>query len=267
LSKQKEIKLKAQAKKGTGVSKKSSVQPENVIKVTMENLEKSLLHRDFKIQGVVGEPGQKDKLRYQLLVSQIEAGVRKEYSELEIVNAVVRAVQPGLQLRSYFESVTDLTLPRLRKIIRFHYHEKSATELYQMLANITQQPKEDPQSFLVRILTIRQKIIFASKESGNNITYDESSVQGLFLHALETGLIDETIRAKMRPTLQNPLVTDEDFIYLFIYFIYLLVSPYYNTQNYNKNKNNIHDYRQGDRNSVTYCRPELGHTNIKKLSK
>jgi hypothetical protein len=38
--------------------------------------------------------------------------------------------------------------------------------------------------------------------------------------------------------------------YLFILF-YLLVSPYYNTQNYNKNmKNNIHDYRQGDRNSV-----------------
>ena len=32
-------------------------------------------------------------------------------------------------------------------------------------------------------------------------------------------------------------------------FIYLLVSPYYNTQNYNKG--NIHDYRQGDRNSVS----------------
>jgi hypothetical protein len=77
LSKQKEIKLKAQEKKGTGVSKKCSVQPENVIKVPLANLEKSLLHRDFKIQGVVGEPGQKDKLGYQSLVSQIEAGVRK----------------------------------------------------------------------------------------------------------------------------------------------------------------------------------------------
>jgi hypothetical protein len=36
-----------------------------------------------------------------------------------------------------------------------------------------------------------------------------------------------------------------------IYLFYLLVSPNYNTQNYNKNKNNIHDYRQGDRNSVS----------------
>jgi hypothetical protein len=33
--------------------------------------------------------------------------------------------------------------------------------------------------------------------------------------------------------------------------IYLLVSQNYNTQNYNKNKGNIHDYRQGDRNSVS----------------
>jgi hypothetical protein len=65
LSKQEEIKLKAQEKKGTGVSKKSS--PENVIKVPLANLEKSLLHRDFKIQGVVGEPGQKDKLGLSII--------------------------------------------------------------------------------------------------------------------------------------------------------------------------------------------------------
>ena len=43
-----------------------------------------------------------------------------------------------------------------------------------------------------------------------SITYDESSVQELFLHALETGLIDETIRAKMRPTIKTPGVTDEE---------------------------------------------------------
>ena len=110
------------------------------------------------------------------------------------------------------ESVPNLTLPKLRKILRAHYHEKSATELYQTLANLTQLPKEDPQSFLIRALTIRQGIIFASKESGSHITYDEKSVQGLFLHALETGLIDETIRAKLRPTLKNPSVADEDLI-------------------------------------------------------
>jgi len=67
---------------------------------------------------MVGEPGQKDKLGYQALISQIEARLAEGYLDKEVVSAVVRAVQPGLQLRSYLESMTELTLPRLRKILR-----------------------------------------------------------------------------------------------------------------------------------------------------
>ena len=64
----------------------------------------------------------------------------------------------------------------------------------------------------MRALTIRQKIISASKESDSGIKYDASSVQSLFLHAVETGLADETIRPKLRPLTQNPKVADEDLI-------------------------------------------------------
>jgi len=64
----------------------------------------------------------------------------------------------------------------------------------------------------MRALTIRQKVISASKESGSGIKYDASSVQSLFLHALETGLADETIHAKVRPLTQDPQVADEGLI-------------------------------------------------------
>ena len=189
-----------------------SVKDEGTIKFPVKGVEQSIFRRDFKIQGVVGDPGQKDKLGYQALISQIESGLAKGYSDKEVVSAVVRAIQPGLQLRSYLENMTDLTLPRLRKILRFHFHEKNATELYQLLTNIAQLPNEDPQSFLMRALTIRQKIVSASKESDSGVKYDASSVQSLFLHALETGLADETIRTKIRPLIQNPKVADEDLI-------------------------------------------------------
>lgn len=175
-------------------------------------LSSTILHRDFKIQGIIGQPSQKDKLGYQALMSQIETGKDKGYSDKEIMTAVIRAVQPGMQLRSYLESVSGLTLPKLRKILRFHFHEKNATELYQALTNMTQQPNEDPQAFLMRALTIRQKIIYASKESDSAIKYDGASVQSLFLHALETGLKDETIRAKIRPLTDNANVSDEQLI-------------------------------------------------------
>jgi len=38
---------------------------------------------------VVCEAGQKDKLGYQALISQIEAGLAKGYSDKEVVSAVV----------------------------------------------------------------------------------------------------------------------------------------------------------------------------------
>ena len=51
-------------------------------------------------------------------------------------------------------------------------------ELYQLLANISQIPKEDTQSFLIRALTIRRKIVFATQESDSKIKYGEELVQG-----------------------------------------------------------------------------------------
>ena len=41
---------------------------------------------------------------------KVEMGLGEGYSDKEIVTAVIRAVQPGLQLQSYLESVGDLTL-------------------------------------------------------------------------------------------------------------------------------------------------------------
>jgi len=200
-----------------------------------------MFYREFKIQGTIGEPGQKDKLTYQSLISQIETGIQRNYSDKEIAVAVIRAVQPGMQLRSYLESVTDLTLQKLRKILRSHYHEKSATELYQHLTTATQQPSEDPQSFLMRALTIRQKIMFASKEADSGITYDSASVQRLFLHAVETGLKEETIRAKIRPALSKQDVTDEELIES----MFLAVSAETERQNkFNLPANNLNNVKQ-----------------------
>ena len=114
------------------------VKDENTIKFPGKGIEQSIFRRDFKIQRVTGDPGQKDKQGYQAVRSQIESGLAKGYADKEVVGAVVRAVQPGMQLRSYLENMTDLTLPRLRKILRFHFHETNATELYQLLTNRAQ---------------------------------------------------------------------------------------------------------------------------------
>ena len=113
---------------------------------------------------------------------------------------------------SYLESLESLTLPHLRCILRSHYLEKNATELYHQLSALVQVPQGGSQSFLIRALDTRQKILLASKEADTQLKYDPALVQGVFLHALDTGLQDEAIWTRLRPFLQNPDVQDEDLI-------------------------------------------------------
>lgn len=114
-------------------------------------------HKEFKISGLIGEPGQKDRLSFSSLARQIESGLDKGYPEQEIIDAVIRSITPGLQLRSYLEGKAGLTLPTLRRILRSHYQEKNATELYKQLTTEGQRSKETPQNFLIRALDLRQK--------------------------------------------------------------------------------------------------------------
>ena len=72
-------------------SKEQSVSSLSPAPVALNSL---YTRRDFKIVGQIGEPGQKDKLLFQSLVSQIENGLKKGYKDPEIIVAVIRAVQP-----------------------------------------------------------------------------------------------------------------------------------------------------------------------------
>ncbi|XP_038051542.1 uncharacterized protein LOC119724523 [Patiria miniata] len=167
-----------------------------------------LLKKEFRISGQVGEPGQKDRLSHSNLIMQIESGLRKSYKEVEIVEAVIRSISPGMRLRSYLESTEGLTLPTLREILEAHYREGNATEIYQELSSASQGSTESAHDFLVRTLDLRQKILKASKME-STIKYDPGLVQNMFLHSLNTGLQNDNIRGELKPLLFDPTTSDE----------------------------------------------------------
>ena len=84
--------------------------PEKTV-ITAAELTNSVLRREFHVFGQIGEPAQADKLRFVSLANQIGAAIRRGYSQREIVDGVIRAVAPGIHLRSYLESFKDLSLP------------------------------------------------------------------------------------------------------------------------------------------------------------
>ena len=114
------------------------------------------------------------------------------------------------KLRSYLEMMNDMSLVRLKQILRAHFKEKSGTEMYQELTSLCQGPKESAQDFLIRAMNLRQQVIFASQADDSVVKYEKSLVQSLFLHVVETGMQQESIRAKLRPFLEKPGVTDEE---------------------------------------------------------
>ncbi|KAJ8030344.1 hypothetical protein HOLleu_26731 [Holothuria leucospilota] len=167
------------------------------------------VQKELKISGQIGNPGQKDKLSFVSLIHQIEGAIKKGYSEREVVAAVVKAVTPGLQLRNYLEGRSDLS-PILRRLLRAHFQEKSSTELYQELCNIAQGPRETAQSFLLRCLALKERILFASKEEDAEFKYESSLVEAMFMHSVSTGLADADIRQEMKPRLLHGKLSDEE---------------------------------------------------------
>ena len=195
------------ARKETGVSAEGS----SIEKSSMENL-KSILRREFRIIGVLGPQGMKENLSFMSLNRQIEEGLKRGYEEKEVIDGIIKCISSSLPLKDYIEAMRESGLETINKILRAHFQEKNASELYASLTNLVQNANEEPQNFLLRALNLREKVIFASKAENAKVKYEPAQCQSMFLHAVETGLISNTLRTRMRTHLQRPDVTDAELI-------------------------------------------------------
>ena len=69
-------------------------------------------------------------ISFTSLVHQVENAIKVGYENYEIVEACIEAIEPGSKSLSYLEGRPDVTFPVLRKILRSHFGEPIANELY-----------------------------------------------------------------------------------------------------------------------------------------
>ena len=139
----------------------------------------SLLRKDLEIKGIIGNPNQKERLRFVSLDHQIHDGKSAGYSDKEIFAGVLKAMAPNLRLRNVLETMPDFTLKRLTRFLQAHFEEGNAPDLCSQLTSMSQNSEESSYQFVTRCLEMRQKVMVASKQS-DNITYDPNLVQQLF---------------------------------------------------------------------------------------
>lgn len=135
--------------------------------------------------------------------------MRKGYAEAEIIEAVIRAVSPGLPLRELLEIKRDLTLSTLKTILRGHYKIDSSSDLLHRLMNISQEPKESAQSFLFRAIELREKLLWTSGDEQDGEQFSPELIQRKFLRSVETGLLNDAVKFQVKPYLSDPKVADE----------------------------------------------------------
>lgn len=105
----------------------------------------------------------------------------------------------------------DLTVTELKSFLQSHLREKTSTELFQELMCAKQHENESPQQFLYRMIGLKQRITFTSKQASSVIKYDASTLQGVFLNAVYQGMGErhEDLRRDLKPLLADPTVSDE----------------------------------------------------------
>lgn len=168
-----------------------------------------LFQRDFKIVGTVGAVNTKEALNYISLCSQIVEGSSKGYPPEEIAMAVRKSVCAGTPLRTYLDSKPSMPLEDVVSVVRSYLKEKTSSELFQALTNLAQRADEDAQSFMLRALELRQKVIVSSKIEGS-MRFNPEIVGDAFKHTVKTGVRSDHVRAKLDKILSTPTVKDED---------------------------------------------------------
>ena len=76
----------------------------------------NMFKRELKIAGTITDCANKDKLSFCGLIRQVNSAIAKGYTETEIIEGVIRAINPGNLLRGYLESMSlaDINVAKLR---------------------------------------------------------------------------------------------------------------------------------------------------------
>lgn len=121
-----------------------------------------------------------------------------------------RIIKPG-NFKEMLASKDEMTITELKRFLQSHLGEKSSTELFQELMNAKQLDHETPHQFLYRMMGLKQKVIFTSRQTDSDIKYEARTAQNVFLRTVYQGLGEkhDDIRRELRPLLSDPTVTDE----------------------------------------------------------
>ena len=156
--------------------------------------------KECKIRGSIGDPGERDKMNYDGLLSQITEKVGEGYTENRIVGAVINAITPGHVLKSRLEMRRNLegaiSLEVLKNMLRIHFQEQDSQNLMTQLKEAVQLTTDTASQFCNKLILIRDRALSRSIEEG--VAIDKTYLRKRFLKSFQSGLRNGNIRNELR---------------------------------------------------------------------
>ena len=91
-----------------------------------------------------------------------------------------------------------------------HFKEKDSSSTFTEMSNAVQSSTESPHDFVVRLLSMREKVLILAKEEG--CPFYKGLVQRRFLYAILTCLRKNNFRNDLRPALENDKISDKNLL-------------------------------------------------------
>ena len=167
--------------------------------------------RQFKINGTIGNPGQKNCLSYTSLCYQIAQGEKMHYTTGEIYGGVIKAIEAGNPFRDVLELESeDFDKKALMKALRSHFRIRDPNDVFNELRGCVQKPNESAHAFACRCVALKKKV--ENMAQSENIPFDLENLRTTFFKTVYTGLRQANIRNELRQTLSSGRVTDDDLL-------------------------------------------------------
>lgn len=124
---------------------------------------------------------------------------------------MLRISKPGT-FKDMLSNKEDLAVPELKVFLRSHLGEKATTQMFQELMCARQAEQMSPQQFLYRMIGLKQRLLFQSKQASTDISYHLKTIQEVFLNTVYQGLRAKhaDLRQRLRTLVSNIQVTDEE---------------------------------------------------------
>ena len=167
--------------------------------------------RQFKINGMIGDPGQKNCLSYSSLCFQIRQGESQGYTIQEIYAGVIKAIEAGNPFRDVLELESDdFGKEAFMKSLRSHFKEKDANTVFNELRMCSQLPDENAHKFACRCVALKKRVQKISETE--SIPVDLENLRSTFFRSIYTGLRQNNVRHELRTILKEANLADHDLL-------------------------------------------------------